>query len=307
MTNGLIDAVQTGLVWDAQNPAFTEPEAAAFNARLLQLLSAQIKRKTQGDSTSLRVEEAEELLASIRFTLTYHAHAYALPVQALLTTNADALFAQAQRTVLRALEQAKQLYGYACRTVRTLESRSLRDTLQGIAVFFARYDARLYAHQMPADIDYQLCQPVPETLAGVAYLIAYLQRLLLENELISRMDEAREVALLRRVHPNYGELLLNLYEPIAANVVGLRLSGGGETLLEMTRMQGERVQATLAGVSREAALTMLSDAAQSAYHKLSLTDSAGAAYLAQTARALYPRLMASPESAAGVFNVCNSR
>ena len=249
----------------------------------------------------MRVEEAAELMASIQFTLQCQLTVQALPQRTLLTADLGALFRAGQRTVLALRQRAQRLYETACAQVRQFGSRSLADTLRGIGVFFARYDAYLYAHQIPADIDYQLCLPVPDALLGVVWVTDYMQRLMVENTLLTRLEPERVVRLLRRVHPSYGELLINLYEPVAANVVGLSLLGGGETLLEIDATQGERIRNQLLADGDAAALAALERAAATACERLDITDAASVRYLAATARALYPRVKAAPEGYRGVF------
>ena len=284
----------------------TKAEESTLHGRLFPLLAAQMQKKTQGDSASMRVEEAAELMDSIQFTLRCQLAAEGLPLRALLAADLPALFAAGQHTVLGLLAQAKQLYEAACASVQAFGNRSLADTLRGIGGFFARYDARLYAHQIPADIDYQLCLPVPDALCGVLWVAEYLRRLLTENALLTRFDAARVTRLLARVHPDYGALLINLYEPAAANTVGLALLGGGETLLEVTPAQGARIYGLLKPLPQAGGEAMLQNAATAACVRLGLTGNADAAYLRETARALWPRLLAAPESYRGVFAVCEA-
>jgi hypothetical protein len=287
----------------APDATLTDEEAAALQIRLMPLLAGQMKKKTQGDSASMREEEAAELLASVEYTLRCQLTADRLLERALLTDDLPALFAAGQKTVLDLLAKAKALYDALLPQMRLYGSRSLADTLRGIGGFFARYDARLYAHQIPADIDYQLCIPVPDEPAGVLWVLAYLTRLGIENALLARMDEARVVRLLRRVHPDYGALLINLYEPVAACVIGGALLGTGETLLEISPAQGERIRESIGGMPREAALRTLEAAARAACARLGLIGEAEQAYLAAAARALLPRLTASAEAYRGVFAV----
>lgn len=288
-----------------QEAQLTEAENAALQARLLPLLAAQVRRKTQGDSASLRLETAGELLTSILFTLRCHLQAKRLPFRTLLSADLPSLFAQAQQTVLALLADTRALYDLACATIDPLGSRSLSDTLRGIGKFFAQYDARLAAHQIPADIDYPLCRPVPETLSGVIYVRTYLQHLLVEHALLSRLDAVRVRSLLRRVSSEYGELLINLYEPVAANVAGLCMLGGGITLVEITPAQGRRIRDRVAAVPPPEARATLAQAALTAYRQLGLRGLGGERYLCAASIALYPRLTADPGAFAGVFAVCH--
>ena len=118
--------------------AFTQEETARLTAGLMALMQAQLRQKTQGDSTSLRVEDATELMESIRFTLMLHLEKHALPNRALLGDDLPALFKQAQQTLFTVTDETRQLYALALQTINPLGSISLRDTLSHIGAFFAR-------------------------------------------------------------------------------------------------------------------------------------------------------------------------
>ncbi len=297
----------TGMYFPTPQEAPPTPEEAEeIQARLWTLLTKQVRLYTQGDHSSLREEEAAELLQSLIFSLQTELHKNGLPMRALLTCDLAAMLKAAQHTLHLQVQTADTLYRIALRSVAVFGSCSLTDTLEGIGQFFRLYDIRLHAHQIPASIDYPLCVPVPETLRGVLYIRAYLDRLLLENKLITRFAPARVTALLERSSPDYRELLQNLYEPVAANVVGLSLLGGGEALLEISDAQAVRIHTLLASLPEAQAYARLSQAAHDACGRLKLAGEDSVDYLAQAAQSLYPRLVLSPESAAGVFPACGN-
>ena len=221
----------------SQEAAFTPDEENAVKARLFALLARQARLRTQGDHSSLREEDAAELLESLIYTLQIHLRRNGMPMHELLTADLRAMLERGQAALRHELDAAKTLYQVALRSVQTLGSRALADTLRGIGPFFNRYDHRLYAHQIPASIDYQLCAPVPDELRGVLYIRDYLERLLIENELVTKFASARVAALLSRAAPDYRDLLINLYEPVAANAVGLSLLGGDIAALAMIRLR----------------------------------------------------------------------
>jgi hypothetical protein len=293
---------ESGLFPASQEAAFTPEEEIEIQARLWSLLARQACLRTQGDHSSLREEDAAELLDSLVFTLQSHLLGRGLPMRALLTADLAELLKQGQAALQDCFSEAKALYETALQSVATFGSRSLADTLAGIGLFFRRYDIRLYAHHVPADIDYQLCLPVPETIRGVLFIRSYLERLLCENALIVRFAPARVAALLRRASPEYRDLLVNLYEPVAANVIGLSLLGGGETLLEINRVQADQIYHRLSALSPAEARRRLSEAAEAACRRLSVTDAKAAAYLSQAAETTIPRIVLSPQSASGVFS-----
>ena len=287
----------------AQEALFSPEEKAQIQARLWTLLTKQERLHTQGDHSSLREEKAAELLNSIVFSLQYHLQQKGLPMRTLLAAD-PAMLRQAQQALQIEVHTADTLYRMAMRSVVTFGSVSLADTLANIGMFFKRYDVCLHAHDIPASIDYPLCHPVPETLRGVLYIRAYLERLLTENKLIRRFASGRVEMLLRRASPDYRELLQNLYEPVAANVVGLALLGGKEKQLEIIPAQAEQIHHRIAVLGERQGRDALRAAAVDACRGLALTDPDSIAYLSQAAEALYPRLAVSPQSAAGAFSAC---
>ena len=287
-----------------QEAAFTPREEERVKERLWNLLETQVKLKTQGDHTSLREEAAAELLRSLTFTLQFQFLRDGLPAHALLTADLPGLLKAGQHALQTEVNTAQTLYAMALRSVADFGSAALRDTLRGIGQFLKRYDVRLYAHEIPVDIDYPLCLPVPETRQGVLYIREYLERLLIENRLICRFTPDRVEALLRRSSSDYQGLLLNLYEPVAANAAGLSLLGEAETPLIVPRAQAAEIHRLLAPLPPADAVARLREAAETACRRLSLSGEKDRAYLAREAETLLPRITLSPQSAAGVFSAC---
>ena len=293
--------IDASLIPAVQEAGFSPEEENLLKARLFTLLARQVRLKTQGDHSSLREEDAAELIRSLLFTLTVSLQRNGRPMRALLTADLRATLTDGQQALRNEINTAQTLYTVALRSVAVLESRALADTLQGIGLFFRQYDVLLYAHAIPASIDYPLCAPVEETLQGVLYIRAYLERLLMENRLISRFAPDRVTALLRRASPDYRELLQNLYEPVAANVVGLTLLHDDAAPLRFSCAQAAEVYRRLSVLSPAEARARLAAAAREACKRLDAGGAAAETYLARAAEALYPRLLLSPQSACGVF------
>jgi hypothetical protein len=284
--------------------AFTSEEQNVVKARLFALLAKQARRRTQGDHSSLREEDAAELLDSLQFTLRWHLHEQGMPLRKLLTADLDELLFQGQAALRVRLNVAETLYQIAVQRVATFGSRALSDTLTGVGQFFCTYDLSLYAHRIPAPVDYQLCLPVEERFRGVTYIQAYLERLLIENTLMTRFPQDRITALLSHVSPDYRELLINLYEPVAASAVGLKLLGCDITPLAVTCAQAADIFERLSVLPPDAAQSRMAEAADAVCAGLRLPGIKHAAYLRQTAETLLPRIRISRQSAAGVFSAC---
>ena len=171
-----------------------------------------------------------------------------------------------------------------------LESVALKDTLESLRHFSTRYDHRYFAHEIPCDIDYPLAHPVPETMLGVEYVIEYLERLLVENDFMQRFDLARCKALLNAVHPDYRELIINLYEPVAVNALGCALAGKEVRELNVTEDDRAHIAAALAGCSQSAVASKLEDAARAVCSAMGIEDERARRYLGRTAQNAVPRI-----------------
>lgn len=258
------------------------------------VLAKQVALFTMGESTSIPEYDAHRLLESVCFVLGVDAddpdEAAMLDV---LEQGAEEVFA---RNLHRIEEQAAQVEGLwkdVCLSMPLLESVALRDTLESLRDFGARYEPRFFAHEIPADIDYPLCRPVPEEIQGVAYVTAYLERLLAECHFLRRCDLGRCQAVLRRVHPAYGELVVNLFEPVATNAVGCALAGGDVRVLRVGEGGRARIARLLADRSAAERRELLVGAADRACDELGLrgSDEEAARELARWAAAgLVPRL-----------------
>ena len=114
------------------------------------------------DSTSLPAETAAALAESILLTLGADRNP-----AVLLSADLHAAFRQGQRRLSQKLTLSQHLLQAALASRPQAENRSLSDTLNSLKSFSKRWDLRFFAQEIPCDIDYQLSQPVSETLRGV--------------------------------------------------------------------------------------------------------------------------------------------
>ena len=274
----------------------TEEEALAYQTRLWQLLARQAERYTMGKSTSLRRETAQALLTSICLSLEAYFREQGLPPNTLLRSDPEMLLRAAEGTVRRQVKRSQLLYCRACRCVLQEENLSLRETLGSIAAFFRAYDPRFFAGELPCDIDYQLCRPVDESLQGVWYLRAWLEQLVTEDAFLSWFDPAAVRRLLAAVCPEgHRELLVNLYEPVAAGALGLTLTEGPLDGLSQTRRGWAQLTALLETPDLEKRRWTLEQAGKRLARRLELGQQ-GTACLLEYARDLLPRIGAVLES-----------
>lgn len=264
-----------------------EEDGPAWQVRLLQLLRLQMERYTMGRSTSVHSGTAQALLRSICFSLDQLRRADS--GRDLLAGPPEELLREAAEIVRRQEARAKLQYQRACCCRYQEESLALRGTLRGIGGFFRAYDPRFFAAELPCDIDYQLARPVSETLQGVAYIRAYLERLLTEDTILRRFHPDAVRRMLAASCPDHRELLVNLYEPVAAAALGVTLTEGNLFTLDITA-EGQAVLTDRLGpLSPEKRRRLLLRAGETLARRLELGPAASD-YLCQTAQDLLPRI-----------------
>ncbi len=281
-----------------------EQQMARLREGMWALLQKRARYLTQGDSASLRVEKAEELLLSIRYTLAFGLRQRGLSEAALADTPLEPLFDEGLAAICAMEEETRQLFDIVYAETPKRLSRSLADTLMGIGLFFHCYDPATAAQETPADVDYQLCLPPDSALRGVLYVREYLLRLLCESRLLTAVEPAAARRALKAYLPEYRLLVANLYEPVMAGTVARVMLGRSPRYPVLSQSMLTRLQALLTGQDALALRDMLVKAAERAACELGL-DTPASAYLQEAAKQLTPRILAAlPQGALdGVFPV----
>lgn len=289
------------MAMDSEQPdlPISAEERQLFQEKLLSFLAEQARRYTGGDSSSVPVETAQELLRSLCYHLNLSPDKPSDRWRTLLHADLKEEYQRSLHRFQERLAYGEQLW----RAVRTrlppVESRSMLDTLDEIGVFWRRYDPRFFAHQIPCGIDYQLALPMPDELAGVDYINRYLEHLAVENQLLSCFRNEALISVLERSSPDYQNLLVNLFEPVAANALGLTVLGQPAAPLLLSGQALERLSRALQNPSRRELTHMLCQAAD----RLSPAGTGLRNYLRGYARLLARRVAALRDygSLSGVF------
>jgi hypothetical protein len=266
----------------------------ALKIKLWRLLGQRVERHTMGDSSSVPVETAEELFKSICFTIGLQMKASGKSAVLLLkTADMQELLRAGWAEIESQIEIGKKLLQKVKDSTPQIENISYRDTLTGIESFFKKYDYLLFAHEIPCDIDYQLCHPVPDELQGIEYINEYLRHLLIESQFCGHFDTGKIIMLLESHCPGYKVLLINLYEPVAVNAIGLAMLDGDILALDISeRGRGELCEC-FQGWTKTRAIEELKRSADKLYHSLYTEDVQASEYLQRTAIELYPRIEAA--------------
>jgi hypothetical protein len=277
---------------------FTDPSAndlslqdtEQLQIKLWQLVSYQSKRYTMGDSSSLRIETAEELFTSICFLLQLYQIETHIPWQKLLDSNFKELLKESRSLVKARIAQAKSLYARTQQSLPKIKNDFLEDTLTNIGIFFQKYDIYFFAHQIPCIIDYPLACPVPETLYGIEYILQYLQQLLIENHFLQCFPSMDLNCLLSVYIPDYESSLINLYEPVAINAWGHQLLVQTNNTLNISHQEKVLLQQRFQHLSSPELHVIAAASAKKLASELSLSTPIETDYLQHTIDSLIPRL-----------------
>lgn len=264
-----------------------------IQARLWKFLGEQTNRYTVGDSSSVPIETAQELLSSICFTLDEYFKTTGLSPKLLLTEELDGLYAGGLKVIEAEITEGRHLWKAACTSAPEIDNISYRDTLRNIGGSFKRYDYRFFAHRVPSDIDYQLCHPVPESCLGIAYICEYLRRMIAENAILHAFERNSVIRLLDCYCPGHRELLINLCEPVIANGVGLALLGQAPLPLRIAADDRQNLIRLFEPLGESQARLALTEASRRFCHAAGLSDAFTREYVARTAADLYPRIAAA--------------
>ena len=273
------------------------PEGAARRVmnELWTLLSEKAAVLSRGDS-SIRAEEAQELLRSLCFVVSQALEP--LPADGaarlLLDKPLAALYRAGFQRLVRRIFHAKAAYDRALREALPFENLAYRDTLQSIGGFFHAYRPDLFAHDIPAMIDYPLFRPAEGS--GVRYIESYLWEWRLENAFLARLPFDRVVRLHGRHFRDAREQVVNLFEPAAANALGLLMLGKDPAALHVSPEDGARLFARARRLGERSFAAALRRAADG------LAEGDGRALLRALAADVAARVSAlPPEGMAGVF------
>ncbi len=190
----------------------------------LEFLAYKSGRYSGGKSSSIKVEIAENIMNSNLYTMGLYLKS--LPdadcaADELKTTAVPEMYQKGRKIIDIKFQAAKHIYKLArqnrINTLNYTYNATLEDS--GIGIFFNAYNPDYEAHEIPASIDYQLCNPVND-LVGVEFIQKYLENLYLENQFCANFAAENIHYLLCGYDQGYQDLLLNIFEQVLTETLG---------------------------------------------------------------------------------------
>lgn len=257
-------------------------EVRGIQLGLLTLLSEKIERYTSKESSSVRIENAQNILTSINYTVSMALKATGdvdSAVYMLKTEAIEGIYSKGTEVIKDYFEKAKFLSDKLRADDFTINNYAYYDTVhKGIPMFFSFYDWKFAANDTTGSIDYPLSFDNMD-ISGVEYIYEYLYHLSLENKCCSRFAPSDIELLMKRHSRHYKEDLINLYELVLSNLLGRSLLGYSMKELDITGADREMLKMQLEGLNSEEIDAKLYSAFEEIMYDMNITESSDKEYL----------------------------
>ena len=190
----------------------------------LDLLKTQLKYYTKDESSSVMVEVAENLMEGIDYTISFYLKTFntlELIIEELKTNSLLQMLKTGRDLIKDTVDESKKLLEYILKNKLKINNYSYDDTIDhGIPLFFKEYEYFFTPHEGSGSIDYQLYMDNMNYI-GIEYIRNYLKILSLENEFCNNFDIYEINELLKGYDKKSEELLINVFELVLINSLGL--------------------------------------------------------------------------------------
>ena len=263
----------------------------------INLLSYKCERYNCGASSSIRIEMAESIMKSNLYTIGLYLKS--LPdadyaVEELKTIKISEMYERGRELINTKLRDAKHSYDLVQKNKLTTFNYSYNSTLSenGLGIFFKSYNLEYEAHESPASIDYQLCNPVNDWV-GIEFMQKYLENLYLENEFCLNFTAKTINHLLYGYDKGYKDLLINIFEQVLTAALACSLANRRVRDLIINEEDIQYLYEKLSKYDNYTLKLNINQAAEDLWAELNITDPALQKYVAKS----LPKITANIENA----------
>lgn len=265
----------------------------------LELLANQIERYSNGESSSIKIEKAQDLLQSIYFTVEMYLKSLRdenAALQQLIKTPLSQLFKYGNEIIKEKFRKSKNSLNLVRGTKVITDNIAYNDTLgYGLESFFEDYDLDFFPYLDSGSIDYPLSLDITE-LQGVDYICSYLESLCFENNFCSHFESSEINSLLRGFNDNYKDFLINIFSLVITNLTGRILSNKDLLKLDITAIDNIYIDQYLHYMPKEEINLKLELAAEQICMFYNILNNFHKNYIYKSVLNIYPRLIFSIEN-----------
>lgn len=220
----------------------------------LETLKLQLKYYTKDESSSVMVEIAENLMRGIDYTIGIYLKTFdniELIIEELKNKSLFDMLKIGHDLIKKKIIESKKLLDQIQKNKLEVDNYSYNDTIDyGIPLFFKEYEDFFEAHETPGSIDYQLYMD-NMNYKGIEYINDYLETLSLENEFCYKFDICEINELLKGYDKKCELLLINIFELVLINSLGLIICDKSLKHLSINSMDREQIKNKLGKLSLE--------------------------------------------------------
>lgn len=220
----------------------------------MEILKVQLKYYTKDESSSVMVEVAESIMQCIDYTMGIYLKTFdniELIIEELKSASLAYILKTGHDLIKKKTVESKKLLDKIHYNKLKVDNYSYNDTIDhGITLFFKEYEDCFAAHETPGSIDYQLYIDNMDYI-GIEYINNYLETLTLENEFCHNFDIYEINELLKGYDINCELLLINIFELVLINALGLIICGKPLKSLNINRIDREQISNKLGKLSLE--------------------------------------------------------
>ena len=220
----------------------------------LEVLKVQLKYYTKDESSSVMVEVAERLMEGIDYTIGFYLKTIdniELIIEELKTTSITDMLKIGNDLIKKKVVESKNLLNTIQENKLKVDIYAYNDTIDyGHLVFFKEYDDFFVPNETHGPADYQLYMD-NVNYKGIEYINYYLETLNLENEFCYNFDICEINELLKGYDKNCELLLINIFELVLINSLGLVICGKSLKNLNINNIDREQIKNKLDKLSLE--------------------------------------------------------
>lgn len=304
MQKGEEDYLITLLEKNIFNDFLSEKEFLHFQSEVWDLLAQRTKRYTMGDSSSIPVEVAKELLKSIGYcVLVYSENIEAIEAH----IDVKKAFLLGTSEIERQVEFGKKLFLSISKKILPVENYFYQSVYEDIKTFFSNYDYHFFAHQVVCTPRYPLMQPIDKKY-GIEYINEYLMKFNIENKFCRHFD----IDAINQLVLSYaldGKIqYINIFELVFFNAIGLMLIDGDILKLKICKKEGKQLVNIFSSMSDDLCKRKIENAINELIERFHFNGSTEKMYFSHTALLLFKRIISrtNKHSLAGIFVICDN-
>lgn len=216
----------------------SETDISNIQADLLVILAEQCKKWSHGESSSVPIEKAQDIMTSILFVISIKLKSYQSPEQAvekLKTQPIKLLFESGTQIIRRKLVIAQFMQRKIANNLFETPNVYYRSTIiNGINGFFKLYRPQFAAHEIHITADYPVFAGRPES-DGIEFIEKYLRCIESENAFCVQFCPQDIHCLLCGLIQDYQSVPMNIFEYVMLSTFGLVLLNRTPQKLDLSK------------------------------------------------------------------------